>query len=494
MIGRRLLLAVALCATLAACTAVRAPSRAGGGAMFADADCPSDVEVQVLVEHTCAYLTVPEDRGRPDGSSLQLLVVTFTPSGAVQPDPVLVVGGEVGGVPNYGFLQAYAERLHRVVYVLEQRGTEHSRPSLSCPEVDGPPQRPSTRTRSPSRAFLAAVSLCRTRLVAAGIDPSAFDPVAMAADVRDLRTTLGIDTWTLISSGSSSEIVLEVMRDDPDHVRAAVLDSPWLPPLGGGASAVAATSHVARALFRACGVDPSCRARYPNLPELWRRAIASIDRDPIAAPVGGTEMRVDASLFIRTLRAAMAVDDADLSRFPAIVRQASRGRIHPDLSTLLGITPSVCIGYWLGCGSTSTAVALSALCGTADIRSMNGSGEGEAPPGIVDAFVPDPYAKACARWVPGRSGASAELLAGPAVPVLLFSGALDPFDPPSLTGVLARSLPVSFTIRVPAADHAPMAFDACTLGVSAAWLDHPTAPPPTPPCLTATPLAFATDG
>src|SRR5207244_8820016 len=103
---------------------------------FAVAGCPPDVEIQLLVPHSCGYLTVLEHRSRSDGPTLRLFVVRMPPDERPRPDPVLIVGNDIGALPDYGRYQAEAERLHRVGYVLEQRGTGHSRPGLSCPEVD----------------------------------------------------------------------------------------------------------------------------------------------------------------------------------------------------------------------------------------------------------------------------------------------------------------------------------------------------------------------
>jgi len=67
--------------------------------------------------------------------------------------------------------------------------------------------------------------------VAQGIDPSSFDLKAMAADVEDLRLALDIQTWNLATYGNTSRVALEVMREFPQHVRAAYFDSPQFPQL-----------------------------------------------------------------------------------------------------------------------------------------------------------------------------------------------------------------------------------------------------------------------
>ena len=42
---------------------------------FATVDCPDEVAVVILSEHSCGYLTVLEDREKPDGRTIRLFVV-----------------------------------------------------------------------------------------------------------------------------------------------------------------------------------------------------------------------------------------------------------------------------------------------------------------------------------------------------------------------------------------------------------------------------------
>src|SRR6266540_2298590 len=41
--------------------------------------CPQDIQIQFLVRHSCAYLTVLEDRSEPNGRAIKLLVVRIPP-------------------------------------------------------------------------------------------------------------------------------------------------------------------------------------------------------------------------------------------------------------------------------------------------------------------------------------------------------------------------------------------------------------------------------
>ena len=58
---------------------------------------------------------------------------------------------------------------------------------------------------------------------------AAYDLTANAQDIEDLRTTLGIASWNLISNGSASRLAFEVARRFPGGPRSVFIDSPSLP-------------------------------------------------------------------------------------------------------------------------------------------------------------------------------------------------------------------------------------------------------------------------
>ncbi len=73
---RSALVAVAV-ALLAACTVGR--SAEFSLPTFTFVQCPQDVQLQLLVRHSCAYLMVPQDRSQPHGRTLKLFVVKIPP-------------------------------------------------------------------------------------------------------------------------------------------------------------------------------------------------------------------------------------------------------------------------------------------------------------------------------------------------------------------------------------------------------------------------------
>jgi pimeloyl-ACP methyl ester carboxylesterase len=337
------------------------------------------------------------------------------------------------------------------------------------------------------------VDQCRSRLAASGIDPSDFDLTTMAADVEDLRRALGLESWNLAAYGSWSRLALEVMRQYPDHVRAAYLDSPQFSQLDDPTEVALGTRLVLDALFRACRAQASCQARYPGLRNQWGSAITRLDARPIEAQTPIGTVLIDGSSFVRGMVAVLE-DDAELPRFPELVASASHRRVDIDIATVLASQGSLCAGYRFDClPHFSADVYLSVLC-----RDQASSADpavwrevGPQVPGVAHALETNPYLKACSAWNVPRAPATVRAVVAGSVPVLLVSGQFDPFSPPALTPRLARSLKTSFPITVPGLIHNPLEKGGCQTRVRNEWLDHPSTPPSGIDCLSGRELEFA---
>lgn len=496
MRARRSTLIAAVLVLASACTGGR--SSGSFSSALTLVECPEDVQIQLLVRHACGYLTVPEDRSQPHGPTVRLFVVKIPPPHQrPRPDPFLILGGEIGAVPNYGKLQGEAAHLHRVVYILEERGTGHSRPALFCPEMDrvsaeglmAPTGDPSLQGR-----FLAAAAECRSRLLADGIDPSDFDLPAMAADVEDLRRALGVRSWNLATYGSWSRLALEVIREHPNHVRAAYLDSPQFPQLDEPTETALGMRLVLGQLFAACREQESCRAAYPGLRQQWIDVITRLDAHPIEAHTRIGDVLIDGGAFVRGIEAVLE-DEAELPRFPALVAEARHGRVDVDVTTTLVSHGSLCAGYRYDCLSHfSVGAYLSVLCrDEAPFMDLSALRRGTARVSGLDAALgTNPYLAACPAWKVPPAAPTVHAPVHAPVPVLTVSGQFDPFSQTSFTRRFGRSLVTSFPIEVPALTHNPLETSGCQVQIRDAWLERPQLPPGGASCLGRLSVEFAT--
>ena len=257
---------------------------------FDESDCPVDVPARLTVR--CGYLTVPENRARPDREIRLAVAVISSTSDSPAPDPLVYLAGGPGGQAlralSFWAVVFDPVLVNRDLILLDQRGVGFSEPLLDCPEVDALrldadlANAPATEARA---ARAAATTACRQRLVGEGVDLSAYNSAASAADLEDLRRALGYETWNLFGLSYGTRLALTIMRDHPQGVRAVVLDS-VLPPQINAAEAMPA--NFARSLdllFTRCAADARCAEEYPDLEARFYALVARLDAEPLNVQV-----------------------------------------------------------------------------------------------------------------------------------------------------------------------------------------------------------------
>ncbi|MBV7331550.1 alpha/beta hydrolase [Chloroflexi bacterium TSY] len=144
---------------------------------------------------------VPEDRTNPDSPTIRVHVVKFlSASDTPVPDPIIVIpGGPGASGPFYAWLWSAlpvgeAMRAERDVFILEPRGAMYSQPGFYCPEMEADPAEQVGMSMAEEVAWsLDAYRACHDRLIAEGVNFSAYGILDIAEDVADLRTALGVD-------------------------------------------------------------------------------------------------------------------------------------------------------------------------------------------------------------------------------------------------------------------------------------------------------------
>ena len=122
----------------------QSPATQSAVASFESAPCPSPViagipELELGPEFSCGYLTVPENRAQPDGRTIKIGVARVkAQSGDPGADPLIYLTGGPGGtaIGSAAPLVQLGINRDRDVIFVDQRGTLHTDPLLSCPEID----------------------------------------------------------------------------------------------------------------------------------------------------------------------------------------------------------------------------------------------------------------------------------------------------------------------------------------------------------------------
>jgi pimeloyl-ACP methyl ester carboxylesterase len=296
-----LVLALLLFASLALTHVAQAAAGSANVPRFEPAACAKLQGVEWLTHATCGYLVVPEDRSKPYGRVIRLMVAKYsaqTPQ--KRPDPILYLEGGPGDIAPLeidGIIKANFIR-DRDIWVVSQRGTWSSKPALICAATnDFARELLGLRfySKTTKLAHLAATEACRRELAATGATLSAYNSSESAADLSDLRKALGIVRWNVYANSYGTYVAQTLMRNHPEGIRSVVLDS-VLPTT----YSIPANWWNARYgfdnLFRACVAQPVCNASHPHLERTFTRLVNTFEAEPksitVSDPVTGKNLTV----------------------------------------------------------------------------------------------------------------------------------------------------------------------------------------------------------
>lgn len=245
-------------------------------------DCPfmppaGEVEGETM---ECGYLIVPQDRRNIDEGMIELAFAILYSENDLLDDPVIYLEGGPGGSALAG-MDMWIEsplRQDRDIILLDQRGTGYSFPRLYCYEYEGMDDDLDDEARE------AALLECLERLIDEGIDLTDYNSTGNAADVDDLRIALAYDEWNLYGISYGTRLALTIMRDFPEGVRSAVLDSTYPPMVDAYEEQAINTYRVFRLMFDDCAADAACNAAFPNLESRFWARVDSLNDSPAELP------------------------------------------------------------------------------------------------------------------------------------------------------------------------------------------------------------------
>ncbi|MBI5841104.1 MAG: alpha/beta fold hydrolase [Chloroflexi bacterium] len=195
---------------------------------------PCQFETFGSVDVNCGYLIVPEDRTGDPSHTIRLAVAVYKSTGGnPEPEPVMFLQGGPGAEAVQLSADAYSVLVYPFLakhdfIVFDQRGTGISEPALGCEELTKTYSQDihglipgSTRELVYSNAFLS----CNGLMSAQGVNLNAYTTVASAADIKDLLAVLGYQKANLYGASYGTRLAQVVMRDYPEIVHTAILDS-----------------------------------------------------------------------------------------------------------------------------------------------------------------------------------------------------------------------------------------------------------------------------
>jgi pimeloyl-ACP methyl ester carboxylesterase len=437
----------------------------------------------------CGWLTVPENRHRPQGPTIKLAVVTLAATGPdPEPDPLVILSGGPGQwaidavLPRFTGEFAAPIQSKRAIIVFDQRGSGRSQPALNCPEVMSYRDFLGSLTTTEEdveidrRIFIA----CHERLVREGNDLSGYSSAATAQDIDDLMAALGYDRFNLYGLSYGTRVALTALRDQRGaRIRSAVLDS--VVPLQ--ADLVSTGSAVERSFDRLladCAADPACNRTYPNLRQMTFDLVDRFNREPLMITPIDPETNQPFPVIIsgdRLVRMAeSAFQNLSLIPFLPVFVTSTAGGDTALLTAALAVIGAPAL--------YSPGVQNAVLCNEETPLIDRARVEQERAlvnPAIAHAFaVPNANMLACPQFgLPPPDSIEGEPVRSD-VPTLILAGGYDPNTPSAFGRLAAETLPNSFYFEFRGFGHvvlfqqaAPTGPPACAMQLMAAFLDDP---------------------
>ncbi len=289
-INRRHLLALAILFGLSVTTQGARADRPATVPRFERATCSKIEGVEWLANADCGYLVVPEDRSRPNGRTIRLMVARHrAQSSGKRPDPVLYLEGGPGDIAPLEINQIIKANFirDRDIWVVSQRGTWSSQPALICAATNNFARELlglRFYSEATKRAHLLATKACRDELTATGANLSAYNSTESVADLVDLRKVLGITEWNVYGNSFGTYTAQTLMREHPEGIRSVVLDS-VLPT----SYSIPVNWWNARSafdnLFNACAAQPACNAAHPHLEQTFTKLVNKLEAKPLTPTI-----------------------------------------------------------------------------------------------------------------------------------------------------------------------------------------------------------------
>ena len=378
--------------------------------------------------------------------------------------------------------------------MFDQRGAGLSEPQLGCDEVTEITREiediPIIEDAEAKRRYTGALADCNQRLTESGIDLSDFNSFNNAHDTDAIRRALGYDQWNLFGVSYGTKLGLEVMRQHPDGVRSAVLDSVYPPEVDSVADNPQTFIDSYERVAAACDAEPACHDQ-GDLLERYAQLVTDFQVNPTQITVtdflAGTtdEVYLTGDMLVGVVTQAL-YSPSWFTDLPELATDLEAGRtrvIEQFLSQQRSLEPFFTDGmfYAMSCheevsfSDPATVVDPPDPFGLRDVFDL-ASNTGS------NAF------QTCAAFPNGKAADAANQPVVSDTPTLLLAGSFDPVTPVAWAEDAAEDLSNGYVVVADNASHG--VFTArCGMDVILAFINDPSTEPDGS-CLEDEPLQF----
>lgn len=456
---------------------------------YEEAPCQFDTPSQVRV--TCGYAIVPENRTSNSTDTIKLAVAIFhSTSNNPAPDPVVFLQGGPGGQAVKLSADAFEYLVkpfisERDYITFDQRGTGLSDPALKCDELDKTYRQDiygMLEIESREYVYKNALLSCNGLLQANGIDLSAYSTVESAADLRDIVKLLGYEKVNLYGASYGTRLGLVTMRNHPEIVRSAILDS--VVPVESNVLNEYPNSvdSALTRLFTSCAASPECSRAYPDLENVFWELVKELDENPVtlstsAYPMGTVTETVDGFYLMSVILGLEKISYFINTAPQTIYRVKAK-----DYSTLTAAQYSLPYAF----EGINPGLYVSMMCREHVLATTQEELQATTSKVNVGDVMWRPFYgefgemfDACKSWgtVGPDLGEKDAVISD--IPSLIIEGAYDPATPPFYGKQVAEDLSNSFYFEFPNMGHVPTSGDSsgCAMQVALDFIKNPIVEP-----------------
>ena len=470
--------------------------------------CPFEPPPGERVE--CFVLVVPENRAKPTARQVRLRLAVLKATRPAVAEPLVYLAGGPGNAPLVAstaggdaliegdwWERTEGIRRRRDVILLSQRGAGGSDPNLDCFDPKNNEPAKARRWKVTSQQELAILERCRAGIDRRGIDLGMYITEALADDVADLASALGLKTINLFGVSYGTRWALEVMRRHPGLVRAAVLDGVYPPHVNGEQQEPEIVGRAFDRLYADCAADAACIKRHPALRTALEDTVIAAEREPLEVTLTlenePSVAWLDSTKLMKVLLHMMR--QGDVAWIPETIAAIGRGDLrllqifaedqenngYGGLLDLLEENDRQFDGLYnsIECRETWPAVDQAARRLSIARNGIYG----------LNAKAND-FDYLCLAWRVAAAPTEERQPVASAVPTLLLSGGFDWITPPAWAEQAAKHLSASRHVVVRTKGHAVVFQDECAARLLAAFIDNP-APKQPLSCRTDMPPDFA---
>ena len=394
----------------------------------------------------CGELTVFENREIGSGRTIDLNIIVvpaLDQSNKLEPIFYLEGGPGAAATNNATFFagegKIYREK-HDVVLV-DQRGTGKSNPLAAKSE---------RRTPQGYLTEMYPVEYVKKlrRTLERKADLTQYTTSIAMDDLDEVRHWLGYDRINLVGLSYGTRAALVYMRQHPERVQTATLLGVAPTYLRMPLYHSQAAARAMELLLRECQADLVCHRAFPQVDQDWKNLLSELGNGSVRVPYvpdngAPVTVEIERDIFTEKVR-TMMYSPQTATRIPLVIHQAAHGDFAPFLRESIGSSTAdfIADGMYLSVTCAEDVPFIDAT----EAAQLNG----ENPFGNYRVLQ---QTRACSLWSQGKIPPNFRDPVSSNIPVLIFSGRLDPVTPPERGSEVAAHLPNSRHVVIPQAGH-----------------------------------------